>query len=332
MSMERYLETIGLSVRRPLAATAGRYLAALAFGAVAAFASFGAVYGTLYLTGHLPPPPLSNSVCVDEKLAFLRNNPQVDPNFLVVGSSVAWRSFDSSVIVKRDHSIRPLNGGFCGMQINQSAFITHWLTDHWPSIDTVLLMASPLDFNTCEGSGQVFDPVDARRFVFQHRPAWSFYLRYFDPVSLVRNIKRQARDRATARAMGFAMEFTRYGDGPLDTDRDRGLFYGKNPGIDPACFDALRSLALELSKEGRRFMVVTTPLHPGWTARYDADGSLRRHISSNITNALEGTGAHFWNAAQESGTDASAFTDAIHIRWSAVAPFTRQIVNRLLPP
>jgi hypothetical protein len=192
-------------------------------------------------------------------------------------------------------------------------------------------MASPLDFNRCEGTGQVFDPVDARRFVFQHRPAWSFYLRYFDPVSLIRNIQRQARDRATARAMGFAIEFTPYGDGPLDTTRNRGLFYGKNPGIDAGCFDALRSLAVGLSEEGRRFMVVTTPLHPAWTARYDADGSLQRHISRSIAAALDGTGALFWNAAKESGTDASAFTDAIHIRWSAAAPFTRQIMNRLLP-
>ena len=332
MSVERHIETIGASVRRPVAATAGRYLAALLLGAAAAFASFCAVYGTLYLAGYLPPPPLSNSVCVDEKLAFLRDNPQIDPNFLVVGSSVAWRSFDSSVIARQDPSVRPLNGGFCGMQINQTAFTTHWLTDHWPSIDSVLLMASPLDFNSCAGTGQVFDPVDARKFVFQHWPAWSFYLRYFDPVSLIRNIERQARDRATARAMGFAMEFTPYGDGPLDTTKNRGLFYGPNPGIDPACFDALHALAVQLSREGRRFMVVTTPLHPGWTARYDADGSLRRHIAGSITNALDGTGAHFWDAAQESGTDANAFTDAIHIRWSAAAPFTRQIVNRLLPP
>jgi hypothetical protein len=313
-------------------APAGRYLLAVLGGAVAAFATFCTFYGSLYLAGILPPPPLSNSVCVDEKLVFLRNSPQIDPNFLVVGSSVAWRSFDSRVIVERNPHVRPLNGGFCGMQIHHSAFLTQWMTDRWPSIDSVLLMASPLDFNSCTGSGQVFDPADANRFVFERRPSWSFYLRYFDPVSLLRNIKRQSMDRAEARAMGFAMEFTPYGDGPLDTTKNRGLFYRQISGLDQACFDALRTFATKLSKEGRRFMVVTTPLHPGWTAKYDPDGSMRRHISQGIRHALDGTGARFWNAAEESGLDVDAFTDAIHIRWSAATPFTQQIVARLLTP
>jgi len=136
-------------------------------------------------------------------------------------------------------------------------------------------------------------------------------------------------DRAQARAMGFAMEFTRYGDGPLDTTRNRGLFYGQIAGLDQACFDALRSFATRLSEEGRRFMVVTTPLHPGWTAKYDPNGTMRRHISQSIRHALDGTGARFWNGAEESGLDVDAFTDAIHIRWSAATPFTRQVVARL---
>ena len=135
------------------------------------------------------------------------------------------------------------------MQINQSVFVSKWMTDHWPSIDSVLLMASPLDFNSCKGSGQVFDPVDANRFVFERQSSWSFYLRYFDPVSLARNIMLQARGRAEARAMGTAMEFTPYGDGPLDTTGQRGLFYGQISGLDQACFDALRSFAAKLSRE-----------------------------------------------------------------------------------
>jgi hypothetical protein len=180
------------------------------------------------------------------------------------------------------------------------------------------------------GDGLGVDPVDARRFVFQHRPAWSFYLRYFDPVSLIRNIQRQARDRATARAMGFAIEFTPYGDGPLDTTRNRGLFYGKNPGIDAGCFDALRSLAVGLSEEGRRFMVVTTPLHPAWTAHYDADGSLQRHISG--ASRLRSTAP-----ARISGTPPRR---AGRMRAPSPTPSTSggrppplsQIMNRLLPP
>ena len=185
---------------RARATTSATYLVAILGGATTALALFCAFYGTLYVTGHLPPPPLTNNVCADEKLVFLRQNPPVDPNFLVLGSSVAWRNIDSEVIAANLSDARPLNGGFCGLQINQSAFIAGWMIDQWPSIRQVLLVVSPMDYTRCMGSGQVFDPDDARRFVLERQPMWSFYLRYFDPISLRRNIERQIRDREQDRA------------------------------------------------------------------------------------------------------------------------------------
>jgi hypothetical protein len=283
----------------------------------------------LNLAGHLPPPPLSNSYCVDEKLVFLRNNTPRRPNLLVIGSSVAWRNVNSSVLASEVPGARPLNSGFCGMQVHQSAFIASWMIERWPSIRQVLLVVSPLDNRSCRGSGGVFDPHDARRFVFDRQPAWSFYLRYFDPVSLARNVDRQIQNREQARVLGTSREYTRYGDGPLHTTRNRGLFYGPMPSLHAECFEALRSLALGLQAEDRRFMVVTMPMHPGWIARHDADGSVRRRFAQQIERAIEGTGADFWNAAAGDVLDRSAFTDALHIRWSATSAFTKAIIHNL---
>ena len=98
MSLERHAVGFSLETRAFLAAAPSRYMVAILGGLAIALAMFCAMYGVLYVTGYLPPPPLSNNVCADEKLVFFRNNPPQDPNFLVVGSSVAWRNIDSAVI------------------------------------------------------------------------------------------------------------------------------------------------------------------------------------------------------------------------------------------
>jgi len=313
----------------PVMSHGGRYSRALAIGATAGLATLCAIYLTLNLIGHLPPPPLSNNYCVDEKLAFLRENPPKHPNFLTIGSSIAWRNIDSSVLVDAGSDIRPLNGGFCGLQVHQAAFVSRWMADHWPSIEQVLLIASPLDYYNCDQRGKVFDPVDAAAFIFEEAPAWRFYLRYFDPISLARNVKRQVHDRAQARILGITRELTSHGDGPLRTDRNRGLFYGPVSRIDDRCLAALRSLAIELDDESRRFMVVTMPMHPDWLVRYDPDGSLRRRFSRSIEAALKDTGAIFWDAGGEPVLDRHAYTDAVHVRWPAARVLTEAIVRRL---
>lgn len=302
-----------------------RYVLMVASGAAMALIMLCGFYGALHQSGHLPPPPLSNNLCADEKLVFLRNNVPSKPNVLVIGSSVAWRNFDSSVVARKLLNASPLNGGFCGMQIHQSAFIARWLIDRLPSIQDVLLIVSPRDYQKCDGSGQVFDPVDATKFVFEQKWMSGFYLTYFDPLSLARNILEQAQERSEAQLLGFAVDFTPYGDKP-DLTAGRGLFYGAMPEPDPACFAALRSLAIGLAQEGRRFMFVTTPLHPEWIARYDADRSFMKGFMTQVADTLHGTGAKIWDG-ERAAIGADGFTDAVHLHWSAAGDFTDKIVQ-----
>src|SRR5688500_15788249 len=118
MSVSRQIAKADLAgLARPSRAER-RYLGMVAGGAVLALITLGGFYSALHQTGHLPPPPLSNNVCADEKLMFLRDHPPDNPNFLVIGSSVAWRNFDSSVVAREVPGARPLNGAFCGMQVH----------------------------------------------------------------------------------------------------------------------------------------------------------------------------------------------------------------------
>src|SRR3954468_17612279 len=123
-----------------------RYFAAVLAGALL---FVGGYFGSLLVfaaRGRLPPPPIANNVCIDEKLAFLRDHPPASPNLLAIGSSVAWRQFDSATVAAEVPALRPFNGAFCGLRVSQAFFVADWLLDRFDSVRTVVLVASPYDF------------------------------------------------------------------------------------------------------------------------------------------------------------------------------------------
>ena len=206
----------------------------------------------LQTTDNLPPPAFSNSLCIDEKLSFMREHPAGSPNLLVIGSSVAWRHFDGATVAGQSKGIKPLNGAFCGLHANQSVFTAHWLLDRQPTVRQVVLIESPQDFSKCSINRKaVFNRQDADDYVYGGASPWPYYLRYFSPVSLLGNARR-VDDKRANRVKLDPLVFTAYGDGPLNTaDSLHGLGYGRPEPLDPACFQALESLAQRLQKEGR---------------------------------------------------------------------------------
>jgi hypothetical protein len=307
-----------------------RYLGAAALGFVAALASFVLMFTILAATANLPPPAIANNLCIDEKLAFMRENPPVAPNFFTVGSSVAWRHFDSSILVSVLPGAVPYNGAFCGLRITQSHSVTRWFLGHFSTIHDILLVVSPEDFEVCSREpSSPFDVSEADRFVFEKTWLWGFYARYFDPVSLVRNASNIKRFRTQSH--GFEpLIMTRFGDAPEDPPKREGLVYGAITHFDPMCFDALRMLASELQAQGIRFIVVNTPLNPLWVKTYDPDAETRKQLNSGIDQALAGSGATHWDGNAAFSEDPDSFTDAIHLRWPAAQRFTRLLIEKSL--
>jgi hypothetical protein len=53
----------------------------------------------LHLAGRLPPPPVTGTWCIDEKMASLRSSAEIhNARIVAVGSSVTMRSLDFSTI------------------------------------------------------------------------------------------------------------------------------------------------------------------------------------------------------------------------------------------
>jgi hypothetical protein len=309
------------------AAIRPRYLWTMLGSVAACFGLYYALLVGLSATGNLPPPGFSNSICIDEKLSNLREHPVGQPNLLVVGSSVAWRHFDGEAVQRVAPASVPFNGGFCGLALNQSVYTANWLLSHHPSVREVLLIASPQDFENCTTPRTaVFDAADADDYAFRRGQPWGYYLKYFSPAALLRNAATIAGRRNGENKMD-PLVFDRYGAGPLDTEESRDtLLYGQIKRLDPACFAALRGLAERLRQEGRRLMVSSTPMHPDWKTLYDADGQTRQTFNSGVRAALGGRG-EYWDSDAADVVSEEAFYDGIHLRWSAVTPFSEALAR-----
>ena len=269
----------------------------------------------LDVAGLKPPPAFTNSHCIDAKLEFLRRHPPLKPTHLVVGSSIALRNIDTAAIARDNPHVRPLNGAFCGLAMNQSAFATQFLIDRLPGISDVLLLLDPFDMSSCRASKTaVFDQADVGAYL-SGAPDLDYYFKYFDPFSLITN------------AAGRKETFTPYGDLPLDTDRSFGLVYGPPRPSQPECLAALNAFALDMQKRGIALTVATMPLMSGWSREYDPDSRARKALAAELASALAGTQARLRDTWSTLDVPAADFTDAVHLRWSATGRFTRRLVS-----
>lgn len=275
-----------------------------------------------------PPPQFSNNLCLDEKLDWLRAHPFESPSVLAVGSSVTWRNFDAESV--RDVSggrAAPLNAAFCGLQMNQTAFTAEYFLARSPGVRDVLTIVAPVDLAECSThDARVFDPKDVDDYIFRHRWRYGFYLKYFDPVTLAKNVWITHVIRNGKLPLDSVV-FDRYGGSPLDTTASRPtLVYGALPAVDPVCLSALHELAARLTANRQRLVVVMEPMSPNWIAQYDPEGAGMRRLTDEVRGALVGSSATLWAPGTDLPLRSSAFIDAIHLRLSAARWFSRAIV------
>ncbi len=280
--------------------------------------------------GLRPPPQFSNNLCLDQKLDWLRAHPQEAPTVLAVGSSVTWRNFDAGAVQEAAGGRAvALNAAFCGLRMNQTAFTAGYFLARMSSVRDVLTIVAPLDLAECSThDAKVFEPADVDDYIYRRSWRYLYYLKYFDPIILAKNVWIIHDQKNGEMPLDVAI-FDRYGGGPLDTSVSREtLVYGELPSADPQCLSALHELALRLTASGRRLVVVMEPMSPDWIRQYDPEGTGMKQLAAEVAGALAGSSASLWvPGTTDLPLHADAFIDAIHLRWSAARVFSRAIVG-----
>jgi hypothetical protein len=278
----------------------------------------------LRANGNLPPPIVTNNLCFDEKIHWMSYElPSSPPDLLVFGSSVAWRHFDGGQATESGLAKNPYNLGFCGMRLSQTAFVArYFLTKRKFQFPVrAVIIASPQDFESCSSSEeQVFSKPDADEAIFSRTHGWELYLKNVDLVPFVRNARAVKAMRSGTNDLNRLM-FNRYGDGPIDSAQSRDLTYGPITNLKQECFVALRDLTRHLSDHEIQTTLVLTPINPQWLSMFDPDRRVLNEVRSRLSEALQKSDVRVWDASENKLFSELDFTDAVHMRWSAVRRF-----------
>lgn len=303
-----------------------RYVIALVAGALLPIPAFAGLMTVLDHRGIMPAPLISNNLCADEKLAYMRENRPTRVNLLVVGSSSAMRHFNSPEAVRMDPALRPYNAGLCAMNLWRSEQVTNWLTYRLPDVRRVLLIASLLEFGDCRPNARpTLDIASADRFVFGNTPRLSFYLTSFNATTLFRN-GLDLRRRRTDTTWFDSVVLNKFGDAPVQPRRDRLEWYLK-PNLDDQCFATLRQTARALDARRIQFAVIESPMNPKWREQFDRSGEFTRLTRRRVREALSGTNAVL--IEDHNGFSTADFYDAVHMRGSSTPRFTRSVLSQL---
>ena len=305
------------------------------FGILAGFVgTFAGLFGLffavfLFAPDRVPPPAITPIAQIDQKLQFIRDNPQIDPRIIAVGSSITFRQLAGdefrNVAGGRQHF---LNGGVVHLQVDQTQQFADFYLDNYPKIETVLMLTSLPDFEDCSSDREpMLDPDSARGFSFDRYTSVLYYMRYFSPQRYARG----AMDRAERHTPFYGdLYIDEFGSGPMKAAEGKslGLRYGPLE-IDPACIDAMERFADEMARRSVQLAIVFAPIHPDYRAALPQSMAELKRAIAEIQKRVSDENTFVLDLHASAQFGPNDFYDAFHLVWSGAQTLSDLIVTDL---
>lgn len=283
---------------------------------VGGFSAIALVAGTFVALMSVRPqnliaPAISSVESVNEKFRFIRRRPNLDPQVIAVGSSIAWRHIDGAAF-SAGTGAAFLNGATALLAVHQTRSLTRFYTDIFPRASTFVMLTNLTDFGNCSRDGALFKPADAERYVRRDWPELVFYMKY---LTLARYYSAfSIWPEVTVPFTGDRWQ-DEFGSSPLQV-ADRGLRYGPLK-FDPTCIEELKLLSAEVRASGRQLAVVIMPVRPGYLLQYPNARLRLATIVHEIEPKLRRDG-NLLVDLREADFGEPDYWDAFHLQWSAV--------------
>jgi hypothetical protein len=297
-------------------------------GVVTFFGVLVAVIAGLSYIGRMPAPAMTVVQHLDEKLRYLRDHPDLTPELVAVGSSIAWRQFDGKPFAERLGEGHVLNGASAFLKVHQTRFLTNFYIDHFPRLQTVMVMVGPTDFRDCSSvPAELFDPTDASGYAFERHPSLIYYLKYFAPLTYLRRVNSFQKSRVPLKG---EMWMDEYGSGPMQWTESmmQGLRYGAIT-LDKRCVDALQQLVSDLTTRGIRPVVIFPPIHPDYRQLFPQTIVDLKAIAEELRTSTDGRIQIIDVIEDPFGPE--DFFDAVHLQWTAAQSLSRKLTASVLP-
>jgi hypothetical protein len=280
-----------------------------------------AAHMTLGWAGVLPPPPLAATWCIDEKFAELRAAPLKRFNLVAVGSSATWRNLDMKVLEQHFSGTHALNAAPCYLHIDQTAFLTEFLLQRMPQVDTVLSVVAPRDFEACPaGERAFFDMRLGSAYIGGAVPAWLPYITGFRPMYLAREAIEQENRPPGADVVAL--------DGRGSSILRKPHFWRPEPVFDPGCYAGLAALEEAVTARGARLVIATLPVMPEWGESFDPDGSLIEAWMRDMRAVLRHPDTLLVDGSVLNWPD-THFADPVHLLYPNHTAFTAFIARSM---
>lgn len=301
---------------RPRRVTGIAFIATFATGAVGMVLFAAAAIAALGAIDRLPAPPVNGTLCIDEKLAWMRANPDLlESDVIAVGSSVTWRnlSFGDIPLDEREAVGGAANLAPCFLRIHQTHELTKFLLDFSPGAHTVISVIHPRDFEACAGTPRnFFDPQLMREYLSGSISEWWVYFRNINAFTFINDVIHLPDQQ---------IDFGEFGSGPLV--RDEPILFGPVE-LDASCFDNLQLMASDLTSRGVKLVLVLFPYMPAWIEKTDSTGEMQAEFRVNVTKAISGTDVRLVDATGMTLPNED-FADPFHLQWPEVPAFTRYV-------
>ncbi|MFZ5781830.1 MAG: hypothetical protein ACOY4R_16685 [Pseudomonadota bacterium] len=287
-------------------------------------AAFALMLACLQRLDSLPPPPFTATTCIDEKLKFLSEQPLQRIDLIAVGSSVTWRNLDMAAFQEAGLAHHPLNAAPCYLHASETTFLTSFLLNRMPRVQTVVTVVAPRDFEACRTpSDEFFSKRLAEAYIFNGLPALPVYLANFKPQDFARDALR-IRAMRTDPQHPLSLSMDAFGSGPLHRSGD----WLPPPALEEACFPALTALEATVKQHGGRLVVAAFPMEAEWRRRFDPDGAIQAAFEARLQQALVESETTFLSGDHPALRDL-VHADAVHLLWESARSYSRSMAERL---
>jgi hypothetical protein len=310
-----------------------KFLVGFVTGVAALIVGLSTLFIGLDQADRLRAPAFANRLSFDEKIRLLRHEPLHDIELLLVGSSTTLHGVDAQLLRQ---ALRLQGGvanlGVQGLRINQTRFLADQFLSVYPHVEHVVMVSTLLDFDDCQNTPtRFFNPEYVKTYLAGRWPELFYQFKYLDLEGVVKRARSIQRLRKTTDELD-SVSFDRSGSLLLTVPRDRisdQVWEGDPITPDPACYQSLHALALDLRRAGLSFTYVIAPMRPGYLADRDPDGRLLAEHRRHLKEQLAGTGTLVIDAHAALHLPEEDFFDAYHLNRPWAQKLTRYIGEQM---
>lgn len=262
------------------------------------------------------PPTITNSISLDAKIRFLRQNRELfGARTVFAGSSVCFNNVDVAYLNHRlPWAASFVNISAWGLQMDGTRVLLDFFLEHAPHVHNVVLVGQIVDFRSSREGG-LFDREEVWSYI-SGRDSILFSVRHFNPWKSLENW-RTFDNLARTNQRYDGLMFDETGTVMLDIPQtklngNRWNGYGLETETNPFAFRELEKLCAKLRKSGIRCIFVVTPVRQAYRQHSKSFHALEEFKGEARSIVVRNSGI-FVDADEQLHLKDDCFIDMMHL-------------------